>query len=140
MPTQTDPINIVNALYNGNEWLGKDEVWIYFDSNGGYTATNRRVLNNYVSTGLVKSAYNGGKNDKGYTDETWTAFVNAYDAASATLGAGASSQDDIDGAYTTLKAAYEALKLTDTVTLIGSHGAEPYTNTADYYGKISFPD
>ncbi len=140
MPTQTDPINIVNALYNGNEWLGKDEVWIYFDSNGGYTATNRRVLNNYVSTGLVKSAYNGGKNDKGYTDETWTAFVNAYDAASATLGAGASSQGDIDGAYTTLKAAYEALKLTDTVTLIGSHGAEPYTNTADYYGKISFPE
>lgn len=139
MPTQTDPINIVNALYNGNEWLGKEEVWLYFDSNGGYTATNRRQLNNYVSTGLVKSAYNGGKNDKGYTDETWTAFVNAYDAASATLGAGASSQTDVDNAYSALKTAYEALELTDTVTLIGSHGAEPYTNTADYYGKISFP-
>ncbi len=139
MPTQTDPINIVNALYNGNEWLGKEEVWIYFDSNGGYTVTNRRQLNNYVSTGIVKNAYNGGKNDKGYTDETWTAFVSAYKAAAATLGAGASSQDDIDNAYSTLKKAYEALDFTKTVTLIGSHGAEPYTNQADFYGKISFP-
>lgn len=137
MSSESAVVDIADALYNGNEWRGLDEIWIYFDNNGGYTATNRRQLNDYVTGSLIRNAYNNGENDEGYTDKSWSDFTSAYEDAMAKLGAGASTQTDIDSAYSTLKTKFEALELTNTVTITGSNGAMPGFGT--YYGTISFP-
>lgn len=137
--TTTNAVDITSALYNGDEWLGKEEIWLYFAANGTtVVATNRRQLNDYVTSALIKNTYNNGKNDKGYTDASWTAFTSAYTAALNTLGTGSSTQAQIDAAYTALETAYKGLTLTPTVTITGSHGAMPAFK--QYYGTISFPD
>lgn len=139
VPTTTNAVDITSALYNGAEWLGKEEVWLYFAANGTtVVATDRKELNGYVTSALIKSTYNNGKNDKGYTDTSWSAFTSAYTAAVNTLGTGSSTQTQIDDAYTALDTAYNALALTTTVTITGSHGAMPDFGT--YFGTISFPD
>lgn len=139
IPTTTNAVDITSALYNGAEWLGKEEVWLYFAANGTtVVATDRKELNGYVTSALIKSTYNNGKNDKGYTDTSWSAFTSAYTAAVNTLGTGSSTQTQIDDAYTALDTAYKALALTTTVTITGSHGAMPGYGT--YFGTISFPD
>lgn len=140
-PTQTEVIDIVDILYNGNEWLGLDEVWLYFAA-GSTTvvATQRRTLNDYVTSALIKKTYNSGTNDAGYTSDSWSAFTTAYTNAVSVLGAGASDQDAIDTAYKNLETAYKALALTKNVTIIGTHGAEPKSKSDVSYGITKFPD
>lgn len=137
--TSTEAIDITSELYDDTQWLGKEEIWLYFDSTlSAYVATDRRQLNDYVTSALIKKAYNSGTNDAGYTSDSWSAFTTAYTNAVSVLGAGASDQDAIDTAYTNLETAYNALALTTTVTITGSHGAMPGYGT--YFGKIAFPD
>lgn len=139
--TETSTIDISAALYDGNRWLGNDEVWLYFDATGNnYVATNRRQLNDYVTSSIIVSTYNNGVKDKEYTAESWSAFTTAYTNAKAALGTGASTQTEIDTAYSTLNTAFQGLALDENVALTGSHGAEPYTDQDKYFGKISFKD
>ncbi|MBQ2687013.1 MAG: InlB B-repeat-containing protein [Clostridia bacterium] len=138
-PTQTSAIDIVSALYDGNQWLDKEEVWIYFDSTGNnFRATDRRELNNTVNNTLIKNAYNNGVNGVGYEANSWSAFTAAYTTAISVLGAGASTQDDINEAYENLVAKYEALDFDPNVTITGSNGAVHGSNS--YFGTFNFGD
>jgi len=138
-PTQTSAIDIVSALYDGNQWLDKEEVWIYFDSTGNnFRATDRRELNNTVNNTLIKNAYNNGVNGVGYEANSWSAFTSAYTTAISVLGAGASTQDDINEAYENLVAKYEALDFDPNVTITGSNGAVHGSDS--YFGTFKFGD
>ncbi|MBQ8001602.1 MAG: starch-binding protein [Ruminococcus sp.] len=106
--SQSDSIDLTSTLYNGTAWRGESEVWIY-QSGTTEVVTLRRDLLNLVTD--TTTEYNGGTNSVGYTDDSWSAFVTAYDNAYSVSGAAASTQKAIDDAYTALDAAYKALEL-----------------------------
>lgn len=138
--TDTDVLDITSMLYDGNAWKGLKEIWLYFDKAGNtVVATQRRDLNDYVTSAAVVQTYNNGKNDKGY-DSSWDTFTAKYKAAVAVLGNGASTDDQLLTAKTDLETAIKNLKLTENVTIIGSYGAEPQgdANTSIYYGRTTF--
>lgn len=139
--TDTDPIDITEELYDGNEWEGVEEIWIYIKSDGTYiaTTTNRRQLIDYVNSALMKRTYNNGVNDMEYIASLWTAFTNAYTAAIDASGDYELTEAQLKTKYDALVAAYEALDVEPNITITGSHGAEPHTSTSTYYGKTSFP-
>lgn len=140
--TESEKIDIKNELYDGNTWKGLDEIWIYIKSDGTYIATtvNRRQLIDYVGSSLIKRTYNNGVNDMEYKSNLWTAFKNAYTAALDASGDHTLTEEQLKTKYNALLAAYEALDVEPKIKITGSHGAEPHTDNADYYGKTSFLD
>ncbi|MBQ8796325.1 MAG: hypothetical protein IJZ54_07875 [Clostridia bacterium] len=140
--SSTEVVDVKNAFYgtNGN-WLGKDEVWLYFNGSS-YYATYRRALIDIATNINIRKVYNNGVNVVGYDSTKWNAFVSAYINAQKYGDPTITSQTTIDGYASTLDTAYKdliaATPTGGTVTIIGSHGAMPATGT--YYGKISFSD
>ncbi len=120
--TQTDPIYLLSSLYSDGSWISDDmEVWIYSASTSNNTVTLRTDLKNLLENQYYLYSYNSGENiilnDYGvtYSDDSYSAYKAAYDAASVTFGAYASTQTEIDDAETALTNAYNSLKKVLTV-------------------------
>lgn len=124
--------HIKDALYPNGTWCNKDAVWIY-DSGNTVNVTFRSNLSNLVksNTALYQS-----QNANGYTVESWNAFVAKYDAAKSVLGAGASTQGEIDKAAKDLQDAIDRLTEDPNVTVYATDGT--ITGQNGYIGKISF--
>lgn len=140
-PTSTSEIDVTNAFYSqsGGEWLGHEEVWLYFPDTNSYVATYRRALANTIAS--YTTLYNSD-NAYGYTDDSWTDFKNAYKMAKAALGAGGSytyggttytisSQQDIEDVITALNTAYTSLEKLEYITVYTTNGTQ-----ATEYKKI----
>lgn len=104
----SDPIDLTSTLYKDGEWAGQTEVWIYQSGTTEIVTLRRDLLDLITDT---TEEYNGGTNAKDYTAESWSAFVTAYEEALSISGAAASTQKEIDDAYTALDNAYKAREL-----------------------------
>lgn len=141
MPSQTEAIDIKDALYNGNEWRGLDEIWLYFTSDNRVIATDRRELSKTLTSADIVKTYNNGNNYVGWDNTLWGNFTVAYEAAVKVLGDPASEQEDIKDALDALNSTRGALSYSTHVTVYGSNGAEPKEpDNEDFrYGTTSFP-
>ena len=104
---QTANILLQNLLYTNGVWNGISEIWIYQNGSTIIVTTRRDLLDLIVN---MTDTYNGGNNTEGYTANTWTDFVNAYQNAYNISGNHDASQAQIDAAAKALQEAYDALR------------------------------
>ena len=122
-------IDLTSTLYNTDgTWANVDKVWIY-QSGSTEIVTLRSALLKAIADS--KSTFTAG-NDGIWTDDSWSAFVAAYNTAVSTVGAGASTQEAINTAAADLIAKKAALatqeKVSLSVTQQGATGTVSFGN------------
>lgn len=103
-----------SEVFDNGRWTGVTDVWIY---NTGSTnhVTYRSSLDRLITA--TTATYNKGNDDGMYTEESWNAFVSAYDTALKRIAAVSYTQTFIDSAEKSLNDAYNALEYAAQINL-----------------------
>ncbi len=111
---ESNPIELKDVLYNADgSWANNSKVWIYQNGTSSTVTLRSALLDAIADAEPTKNAGNDGL----WTEDSWSAFVAAYETAVSTVGAGASTQEAINTAAADLAAKLEALTPLETVNL-----------------------